>query len=283
MTNKTIAVIGATGKTGRRVVDALNHLNIVTRPLSRQSSPAFDWAKPQNWQEALQSVDSIYITYHPDLALPHAKDDIAHLITAAKAQGVKHLVLLSGRGEEGAQLAEQQVIHSGLNWNIVRASWFMQNFSESFMLDGILNGELVLPHPKATEPFIDIDDIAEVAVAALTKPALANQLFEVTGPELLSFAQCIELLSLRLNRPVKLTTIALDDYIAAAQQQPNLPAGFDWLIHELFSEVLDGRNEYTTNTIAEVLGRPATSFQQYLDKNVNTGVWAIKQPEGLTC
>ncbi|BFM08167.1 SDR family oxidoreductase [Halioxenophilus aromaticivorans] len=279
----TVAVIGASGKTGSRVVRQLTELEIKTRPLSRQTSPAFDWANPQAWPQALTGVDSIYITYHPDLALPQAKDDIAQLITVAKAQGVKHLVLLSGRGEDGAQQAEKQVIQSGLNWNIVRASWFMQNFSESFMLDGILNGELVLPHPQATEPFIDIDDIAEIAVAALTKPELANRLFEVTGPELLSFAQCIELLSLRLNRPVGLTTIALEDYIAAAQQQPDLPEGFDWLIHELFSTVLDGRNEFTTDTINKVLGRPATRFEQYLEKTAENGVWRTRQRESLPC
>lgn len=283
MTNKTIAVIGATGKTGRRVVDTLNQLNITTRPLSRQSTPAFDWAQPEHWPQALQGVDSIYITYHPDLALPQAKDDIAQLIAVAKTQGVKHLVLLSGRGEDGAQQAEQQVIHSGLTWNIIRASWFMQNFSESFMLDGILTGELVLPHPKASEPFIDIDDIAEIAVAALTNPELCNQLFEVTGPELLSFEQCVARISQHLNRPVALQTIALGDYIAAAEQQPNLPEGFAWLINELFSQVLDGRNEFTTNTIEQVLGRPATSFNQYLTKTMTTGVWHLATEESQPC
>ena len=124
---------------------------------------------------------------------------------AAEA-GLEHIVLLSGRGEEGAERAEEILKASGLSWNIVRASWFCQNFSESFMLEGILEGELVLPAGDTVEPFIDADDIADVAVAALTEPRHRNKLFEVTGPRALTFAQCIQEMSEALGRPLKYTT-----------------------------------------------------------------------------
>ncbi|MDH3972625.1 MAG: NmrA family NAD(P)-binding protein [Gammaproteobacteria bacterium] len=131
---------------------------------------------------------------------------------------MKHIVLLSGRGEQGAQRAEEVLMASGLSWNVVRASWFYQNFSESFMLEGILAGELVLPAGDTVEPFIDADDIADVVVAVLTRPGLVNKLYEVTGPRALSFAQCIQEISDALGRPVKYTRVPIDAYINALRE-----------------------------------------------------------------
>jgi len=278
MKNQTIAIIGSTGKTGARVQQRLEDMGLNVRGLSRRSSPSFDWSQPQQWSEALLGITSLYITYQPDLAVPQAEGDIAKLIETAKAVGVEHLVLLSGRGEAGAEKAEQQLQQSGLDWNVVRASFFMQNYSESFMLDGILEGNLVLPECHVNEPFIDADDIADMVVAALTKQDLRNQLFEVTGPESISFARCIELISQHTQHQVQFTPVAIDEYLRLLKQQPGLPEGFDWLINELFTEVLDGRNDYTTNTIETVLGRPATSFEQYIQKVLPTGAWKTQQP-----
>ena len=177
-------IIGASGKTGARINQALRAAGIMTRPLSRQADIPFDWADRSGWPQALAGLDSLYITYAPDLAVPAAEDDIRHLTELARTSGIRHLVLLSGRGEEGAQRAEAQVRNSGLNWNIVRASWFMQNFSESFMLDGVLARQVVLPEVSVTEPFIDVDDIAAVAVAVLPRPELSQQVegFLQTAP-----------------------------------------------------------------------------------------------------
>lgn len=269
----SIAVIGATGKTGSRVIERLAHQKIPARALSRQSTPSFDWNSPLGWAAALDGIHTVFITYFPDLAIPKAADDIRQFIAAAKTAGVKKLVLLSGRGELGAERAETLVQSSGLEWNIVRASWFMQNFSESFMLEGILANRLILPEPKALEPFIDLDDLAEVITKVLTEPNLSGRVFEVTGPELLSFEACTDAIGQALNRPIVLQTIALDEYIAIAEQQPGLPEGFSWLINELFSQVLDGRNEFTTNTVEYVLGRKATCFSEYVQKSLTSGVW----------
>ena len=163
MKSEIIGVVGATGKTGMRVLNQLEQLGHSTRGLSRGATGGnnctFDWTDKSTWKAALEGLHSVYVTYFPDLAVPSAEDDIRAFVDLAKACAIKHIVLLSGRGEEGAQRAEEIVVHSGLDWNIVRASWFMQNFSESFMHDGLKAGELVLPEPKATEPFIDVDDI----------------------------------------------------------------------------------------------------------------------------
>ncbi len=273
MKNEIIAIVGATGKTGARVEHQLAAHGYNTRGLSRHSDPAFDWANRDSWQKALEGVTSAYVTYFPDLAIPQAESDIHAFVELAKSAGVRHLVLLSGRGEDGAQKAENILINSGLAWNIVRASWFMQNFSESFMLDGLKAGELVLPEPGAKEPFIDVDDIADIAFAALTRRDLRNQVLEITGPELLTFDNCVQSIAQASHRDIGFQTAPIDAYLAGAKAD-GLPDDIAWLINELFVNVLDGRNESTTNTIEQVLGRPARTFQQYVESVSPTGVWA---------
>ncbi|MGB1091059.1 MAG: NAD(P)H-binding protein [Oceanobacter sp.] len=277
-TRPLIAVVGATGKTGARVLSRLQQQGYATRGLSRQpqnttTERAFDWNDKSGWADALEGVNSAYVTYFPDLAIPQAEDDVRAFVEVAKAQGVEHLVLLSGRGEEGAQRAENVVKNSGLSWNLVRASWFMQNFSESFMLDGLQAGELVLPIPQATEPFIDVEDIADVAVAALTRPELRNQLLEITGPELFSFEQCVRAIAETSERDIQLVTVPVEAYLEGAKAN-GLPDDIAWLINELFVNVLDGRNESTSLTVEQVLGRPARSFQQYVAATAPSGVWS---------
>ena len=273
MNTQTIAIVGATGKTGQRVMSQLQDIGASVRGLSRNSNYAFDWQNKSTWKTALKGVHSAYITYFPDLAIPQAADDIRAFVALAKSLNIKHLVLLSGRGEEGAELAEQVVISSGLEWNIVRASWFMQNFSESFMLDGLKAGQLVLPEPKANEPFIDVDDIADIAVAALTRSDLRNQILDITGPQLLSFNACVQAIAQASNKEITFATAPIDAYLQGAKAQ-GMPDDIAWLINELFVNVLDGRNENTTSTIEAVLGRPAKGFQDYVLKTVRTGVWA---------
>src|SRR5688500_7309876 len=164
-TANRVVVLGGMGKTGRRVVERLQAKGVAVQALSRSSEPAFDWEKPETWAGALQNADAVYAAFQPDLAVPGADEAIRTLAEIAKASGVKRLVLLSGRGEPEAERAEQIALNSGLETTIVRAAWFNQNFSENFLLDGVLAGEVVLPVGDVREPFIDADDIADVAVA----------------------------------------------------------------------------------------------------------------------
>ncbi len=267
-----IGIIGASGKTGHRVQSTLLSQGYQVRGLSRQTTPSFNWNLPDHWPAALDGLKTLYITYQPDLAVPRAEADIRNLIRVAKTVGIQHLVLLSGRGEKGAERAEQQVVNSGLDWNVVRASWFMQNFSESFMLDGVLARDMVLPHAKADEPFIHVDDIADVVVAAITRSQIRNQLFEITGPELLSFKTCVTHISATIGEEISYQPIPVDDYIYAAKQH-GMPDDVAWLMNELFTNVLDGSNAFTTNTIQEVLSREPKRFQDYVEKTASTSVW----------
>lgn len=272
MKREVIAVIGAQGKTGARVINKLSALGLSTRGLSRHSDVVFDWTERGTWASALSGVKAVYVTYYPDLAVPQAQEDMAAFVEVAKQVGIEHVVLLSGRGEEGAQRAEQVVMQSGLQWNVVRASWFMQNFSESFMAQGIAAGDLVLPKPNAKEPFIDVEDIADVVVAALTQPHLQNRLLEVTGPELLSFDHCVEKISNILGRKIHFTPVPVEAYLSCAKQQ-GLPDEMACLINELFVNVLDGRNASTTDTVMQVLDRPARNFDQYLADLASLSMW----------
>ena len=273
MTNKPILIIGKYGKTGRRVLQRLESMGVQTRAVSRSTELSFDWQQRETWGPALQGVGAVYVTYQPDLALAQAEDDIEAFTLMAKQAGVEHLVLLSGRGEAGARRAEEIVINSGIAWNIVRASWFFQNFSESFMIDGILQGELVLPAGDIPEPFIDAEDIADVAVASLTDAKHRNRIYEVTGPRAMTFADCMRELSQALQRPVKYTQVPIDDYLDLLDQQ-GVPEPMQWLLKELFSEVLDGRNSQVQKGVEEALARPATDFQVYVERMIESGCWS---------
>lgn len=168
MKDQEILVIGATGKTGRRVANRLEAQGITVRRGARQSATPFDWEAPETWAPALRGVRAAYVTYFPDLAFPGAVEKLDALCRTARDVQVGHLVLLSGRGEHHARLGEEVVRNSGVDFTIVRSAWFAQNFSEGYLRDPVLAGVLPMPGGNVAEPIIDIDDIADVAVAALT-------------------------------------------------------------------------------------------------------------------
>lgn len=267
-----ILIIGKNGKTGLRVEQRLRALGHATRGVSRATTPAFDWQQPDTWRAAMQGARSAYVTFYPDLAVPSAEQAIADFVALAGEVGLDHLVLLSGRGEPGAERAEAMLMNSGLDWNVVRSSWFMQNFSEGFLVEGILAGTLALPAGDVVEPFVDIDDVADVAVAALTRPELRGRLFQVSGPRALSFARCAEEISAAVGYPVAFQRIDMEDFLAGMRQR-GLPEEMTWLMRELFTVVLDGRNARPVHGIEEALGRPATDFADYLRKVVASGAW----------
>jgi uncharacterized protein YbjT (DUF2867 family) len=272
-----ILVIGATGKTGSRVVERLQALSLPVRPVSRSTQPAFDWENPATWTGALTGVKSVYITFQPDLAVPGAVETIRAFTTLAVSSGVQRLVLLSGRGEDEAQASEQIVQNAGVEWTIVRASWFNQNFHESFLLEPILNGEIVLPIGDVQEPFIDVDDIADIVVAALTKDRHTGQLYEVTGPRLLTFPQAIAEIATASGRDLQFVSVSPADYAAAMQEQ-GVPADYAWLVNYLFTTVLDGRNSHLTQDVERALGRKPRDFSAYARETAATGVWNAVAP-----
>ncbi len=243
-----------------------------TRIGSRSGSPRFDWDDATTWEPALQDVTAVFVVYYPDLAFPGAAETIRAFATTAVASGVGRLVLLSGRGEEEAEVSERAVQESGAEWTILRASWFAQNFSEHFLLEPVLGGVIALPAGDVAEPFVDVDDIADVAVAALTEDGHAGQLYELTGPRLLTFADAADEIAKATDRDIQYVSVSPAEYVAAAIDY-GVPAEEVEPLAELFTRVLDGRNAHVTDGVRRALGREPRDFTDYARDTAATGVW----------
>jgi uncharacterized protein YbjT (DUF2867 family) len=271
MNESPILVIGSTGKTGRRIVQQLNEQGIFVREASRRSQPAFDWTVPATWPAALKGVKAAYISYHPDLAAPGAPAAIQELTELAAQAGVKRLVLLSGRGEHNAQRCEAIVRQAGLEYTLIRASWFAQNFSEGALLDPLMDGAVAMPVDGVREPFVDADDIADVAVAALTEDQHVGELYEVTGPRLMTFAEAVGKIANAAGREITYQPVSLEQFHAALAQEAG-PEMAD-LLTDLCREVFDGRNESLTDGVQRALGRPPRDFSDFVRSAAASGVW----------
>jgi uncharacterized protein YbjT (DUF2867 family) len=217
-------------------------------------------------------VSAAYVTYYPDLVFPGAAEAIRDFSRLAVENGVRRLVLLSGRGEEEAVVSEQGVRDSGAEWTVVRSSWFAQNFSEHFLLEPVLAGEIVLPAGEVTEPFIDVEDIADVVVTALTTDGHQGRVYELTGPRLLSFTDVASEITKATGRDVRYVPVSAAEFAASAAGQ-GVPEEEIEGLTDLFTRILDGRNESVTGDVEKVLGRPARDFSAYPARTAATGVW----------
>ncbi len=271
-TTKPTLVLGATGKTGRRIVARLRSRGMPVRLGSRSATPSFDWRNDTNWDAVLEGVDAVYINYAPDLAMPGATDAIQALVDKAKEHRVKRLVILSGRGEEEAQACEKIVQESGLDWTIVRASWFNQNFSEGAFIDMVIAGKITLPAGDVPEPFVDADDIADVAAAALCEPGHVGQVYELTGPRLLTFADIAAELTQATGRQVSFVQAPHDAFVSGVAES-GAPKDVVWMLDYLFATVLDGRNASLTDGVQRALGRSPKDFADFARETAQRGVW----------
>ena len=267
-------VTGGTGKVGRRVAERLESLGVTTRIASRSATPSFDWNEPTTWNESLVGVSTVFVSYAPDLAIPGATDTVCEFVCKAVESGVKRLVLLSGRGEEEAQACERIVQESGIEWTVVRASWFNQNFSEGEFLGMVLGGAGTLPAADIPEPFIDVNDIAAVSVAALTEDRHHGEIYEVTGPRALTFTEVTEEISRAAGREVHFIRIPQDAF-AAAIVEAGVSEDVAWLLNYLFETVLDGRNARVCDGVQRALGREPTDFSEYAARIASRGNWKI--------
>lgn len=272
---RPILVTGGTGKTGGRVVARLRAAGHAVRIGSRAAEIPFDWADRGTWTPALFGVDAVYIAFQPDLAVPGAPETIRAFVNAAKANEVRKLVLLSGRGEPEAEQCERIVQGSGLDWTIVRCSFFAQNFSEGAFLEYILAGAVALPNGDVPEPFVHADDVADVAVAALTEDGHGGELYELTGPRSLTFAEAVAEIAAATGRTIEFIPISRTDFVAALTEY-QVPADVVSLLDYLFGTVLDGRNSKTEDGVRRALGREPKDFRDFADVTAATGIWNIQ-------
>ncbi len=268
---KTVLVLGGTSKTGRRVVKRLEARGLSVRVGSRSGEPPFDWEDRSTWAPVLEGVGSAYISHYLD-ALPGAAETVGSFAELAVSNGVRRQVLLGGRGEPEAERVEAAARDSGAELTILRSTWFAQNFSEGAFLDFVLAGEVTLPAGDTPEPFVDVDDIADVAVAALTEEGHEGEVYELTGPRLLTFEEAVGEIARAANREIRYVPVSMPEFESLLAEQ-EVPAEYVWLLKYLFAEVLDGRNAYLTDGVQRALGREPRDFADYAREAAATGIW----------
>jgi len=267
-----VLVLGGTGKTGNRVAQQLTEKGWPVRIGSRSGTPSFDWEDAGTWAAAVKDMDAVYLSYHPDLAIPGAVEKIAAFTKIAVTNGIKQIVLLSGRGEKEAQASEDIVMNAGIDWTVIRCAWFNQNFSEGYLLDPLVAGHVALPAGAVVEPFVDTEDIADVAVAAFTEEGHAGKLYELTGPRLITFPEAIAEIAKAAGRNIQYQEVSMEEYKGMLAEY-EIPDDFIWLVSYLFTEVLDGRNTYLTDGVRQALGRAPRDFSEYVKRTAASGVW----------
>jgi uncharacterized protein YbjT (DUF2867 family) len=264
-------VVGGTGKVGRRVVERLSARGLAVRVGSRSGEPRFDWDDRSTWEPVFEGVGSAYVSHYWD-AIPGAAKTLGLFAELAVERGVRRLVLLSGRGEEEAELAERAVRDSGADLTVLRSTWFSQNFSEDYWREQVQAGEVALPAGDTPEPFVDADDIADVAVAALTDDRHVGRLYELTGPRLLTFVEAVGEISRAVGREIRYVPISIEEFAAASVEQ-GVPSEVVEMLTVLFGEVLDGRNARLADGVRRALGRPPRDFSDYARDAAATGIW----------
>ncbi len=270
-TRQPTLVIGGTGKIGRRVVERLAARGLPARVGSRSSEPRFDWDDRSSWGPALEGVGAAYVSHYWD-ALPGAADTLGLFAELAVRRGVSRLVLMSGRGEEEAERAGQAVRDSGAELTVLRSTWFAQNFSETYWQEQVRAGELALPAGHTPEPFVDADDIADVAVAALTDDRHAGEVYELTGPRLLTFADAVLEISRAAGREIRYLPISIEEFASAAGEE-GVPSDVVAMLAFIFGEVLDGRNAHLADGVERALGRAPKDFRDYVRDAAHAGAW----------
>lgn len=271
MKNAPILVIGSTGKTGSRIARRLEAGGYTVRHGARGAAIPFDWEDAETWGPALAGVRAVYISYFPDLAVPGAAEQVEALVGMARDAGVQKLVLLSGRGEPVAERCEGIVRDSGLDHTLVRAAWFAQNFSEGYLWGPAMAGAIALPAGNVREPIVDVDDIADVAVAALTEDGHSGELYEVTGPRLLSFDEIAAELSRHIGHEVRYRPISFDDFHAGMAADAGTFIAD--VITDICRQTLDGRNAHVTDGVIRALGRPPRDFADFCRTAAAGGAW----------
>ncbi|TWD80477.1 uncharacterized protein YbjT (DUF2867 family) [Kribbella amoyensis] len=280
MTNTEILILGGKGKTGRRVAEQLQARDVAVRLASRSSEQRFDWYDESTWSGAVAGIDTAYLA--PPVG-PTGLEQAGRFVKQAATEGLRRLVLLSGRGvgspgrefavyDSGLEL-EQAVQSSGVDWTIVRPAWFMQNFSEDFMYDYVAAGELRVSAGTGSEAWIDTDDIGDVVVATLLDERHTGETYSLSGPALLTMADIAAELSTVLDRPISYVDLDPEEHVAELVQF-GLPQEDAESVRDLFAVIRNHRSEYLSDGVEQVLGRAPRNFGDWLRTTAAAGVWA---------
>ncbi|MFF9686105.1 SDR family oxidoreductase [Streptomyces sp. NPDC014623] len=271
MSNAPVLVLGAHGSTGRQVLTRLRDAGRPVRPASRGTDIPFDWNDDTTWEPALAGTERVY------LMLPHELPLRPDFVPRALAAGVRRLVLLSSRaveemGDDRLLEAERMVRDSEAEWTVVRADWFNQNFDEGVFRRAVLDGTLAIPLGECRQTFVDTDDIAAVAVAALTEEGHAGGTYEVTGPEALSFADALAVIGRATGLPQAFH--GDEDTYRTRQLAEGRPA--DAVEHEIgaYTSLAALGDARPSDTVRRVTGRHPKTFATYVREAAASGAWA---------
>ncbi|WP_211229232.1 Rossmann-fold NAD(P)-binding domain-containing protein [Nakamurella lactea] len=271
---RPMLIAGGAGHTGSRVAARLIAAGQPVRIASRSTTERLDWTDPSTWPAALDGTSAAFIAYSPDLAFPGVPEILFGFAERARQAGLRQLVLLSGRGEPGARDSVEAVRAAGVPTTALYSAWFAQNLSESFLVEQVLAGEIALPAPDVAEPFVDLDDLAEVAALSLTSDGHADRDYQLTGPAALTFAEAGRMIGDAIGSRIRYRPVSRAQF-AAAGTAAGLPAADANGLAELFAAVLDGRNSLPSTDLEQLLGRPATAFGVFVERAAAGGAWTV--------
>lgn len=278
MSKETITVLGGTGKTGRRLSRLLLTEGHEVKVASRQAPTRFDWQDEGTWADAVSKISGVYIV--PNEA-PGGVEQLAAFTGRAVDAGVQRLVLLSARewADTGYQegLAREEIVETaGAGWTILRPVWFAQNFSEEpFLAQGIAEGELVFGTGEGRHPFIDAEDIAAVAAAALTKNGHDGQCYELTGPRAITTVEAVETIAAALGRPIRAHAASADEYLSYLAERYYSIEGAQGSV-AMSEFIRSGQDERLSDGVEQALRRPPRDFADYARAAVAAGAWTTR-------
>lgn len=276
MSTDSVLVLGATGKTRRRLVPRLRMRGVPVRATSRSSATASDWSEPAGWDEALRDIEAVYVV-PPAVAGP-----VHEFVDRAGAAGVRRLVLQSGHAADSwgdsafgrDMLSAENAVRGGpLEWTVLRPANFDQNFDEELHHAPLLAGGLALPVGDVPEPFIDIEDVADVAALVPTEPGRhADAVYELTAPRSLTFAEAVELIASASGLPLTYRQISPSEYTETLMQQ-GLDEATAGTVAAMFEVLGRGVLADTSDQVATLLGRPPRTFEDYVVRAASASAW----------
>jgi len=268
--SKTL-VIGANGTVGTELVRLLAErgqqvLKATSKPVTNPAQEVHvNLATGEGLSQAFNGVGQAFLLAPPGYT--NQDELLKPAIDAARAQGVRKIVLMSAMGanaDEAAPLrkAEVHLVNSGLAYNIIRPNWFMQNFN-TFWIQGILeHGKIFLPVATAKGSFIDARDIAAVAAQLLSSDALNNQEFDLTGGVALNHDEVAQVLSRETGRTITFADIP-PDVLRGGLLQAGVPAPYAEFLLLILGYFKAGYSERTTDAVQTILGRAPRTLEAY--------------------
>jgi uncharacterized protein YbjT (DUF2867 family) len=275
----TVLVVGGTGKSGRRVVAGLREQGVAVRVASRSAPRPFDWTDAGTWDPVLEGVRAVYVVPLDGAALTRP------FVERAVQRGVERVVLLSGRGVDVPGYVppdsplgrthidgEQAVRESGVEWTILRPAWFAQNFSEGFFREAVLAGELRLPAGDGAATFVDVEDVAEVAVAALTGDGHGGQVYELSGPRALTMGEAVAEIGAVVGREVRYVAVEPDAFVAELGTA-GWPEADAVDFADAVAAIRNGLEAYASDGVPRAIGRAPRDFAEFAAAAAGAGAW----------